>query len=217
MKRLIRMEGIPSFFAGFYSFFIGKSSLVREIYKDIAEELNQNIFHGRILDVGTGPGFLPLEIARKSLEYKIFGIDISKGMIKIANKNLKYSDFSKRVTFINANASIIPFKDECFDFVVSTFSFHHWAEPLECLKEIGRVLKKGGEAWIYDIRRDTSRETNIKIRRRYGFFLYFILQFVKLHSSVTMEKIERIPYRIIGFSNRLIEDREIILKIRFIK
>ncbi len=217
MKKLIRMEGIPSFFAGFYSFFIGRSSRVLEIYKDIAEELSQNISHGRILDVGTGPGFLPLEIAKESPEFKIFGIDISKGMIKIANKNLKYSDFSDRIIFINANASLIPFRDECFDFVVSTFSFHHWTEPLKCLKEIGRILKRTGEAWIYDIRRDTSKETDIKIRKRYGFFLYFILQFIKLHSSVSMEKIERIPYRELGFSNRVIEDREIILKIRFIK
>jgi SAM-dependent methyltransferase len=34
---------------------------------------------------------------------------------------------------------------------VSTLSLHHWPEPAHGLAEIHRVLKPGGEAWIYDL------------------------------------------------------------------
>jgi SAM-dependent methyltransferase len=46
----------------------------------------------------------------------------------------------------------LAFPDGCFDLVVSTLSMHHWADPREGLAEIGRVLRPGGRALVWDLR-----------------------------------------------------------------
>lgn len=216
-KRFLRIESIPSVFAMGYAFFIGKSRIAKEIYSDIADEFTERISSGRILDVGTGPGFLPILIAKKAPEIEISGIDLSEGMVKLARKNSMRGGLSERVKFFRANALSMPFENEFFDFVISTFSFHHWSKPVDCLKEIQRVLKKDGEAWIYDIRKDSSKEAEARFKEKYGFFFYTLLNFVKFHSSVTIGKIEEVLNRDIGFSQKMIEDRGIIIMIKLIK
>ncbi len=216
-KGFLRIKSIPSVFAMGYAFFIGRSRIAREIYRDIADEVTERILSGKILDVGTGPGFLPILIAKKAPEIEISGIDLSEGMVKLARKNAMKVDLSERIKFFKANALSMPFENDYFDFVISTFSFHHWLKPVDCLEEIIRVLKKGGGAWIYDIRKDTSKEAEAQFKEKYGFFFYTLLNFVKFHSSVTIEKIEEVLNRNIGFSQKIIEDRGILIKIKLIK
>ncbi|HKQ18059.1 MAG TPA: methyltransferase domain-containing protein, partial [Solirubrobacterales bacterium] len=42
--------------------------------------------------------------------------------------------------------------DGSFDVVVSTLSLHHWSDPAAVFAEIGRVLRPGGVALVYDLR-----------------------------------------------------------------
>lgn len=215
--RFLTIEGIPSFFAWAYSFFVRRSRIVSEIYSGIAEEVVSKFSSGKILDVGTGPGFLPIKIARQAPELEISGIDISGEMVKLATKNSENAGFSERVKFFKANASSIPFEKEYFDFVISTFSFHHWLNPVDCLREIFRVLKKGGEAWIYDVRRDVSKEARDHFKKRYGLFFYILFNLVKFHSSVTLKKIDKVLSGEVGFSQKILEDKGILIKIKLIK
>lgn len=219
MKKLLKIEGIPDLAAKVYSLIARKSPLLRDFYKEVAEEVRSKISSGRILDVGTGPGYLPLEIAKRSQSLEIIGIDISSAMVKIASRNAENMGFSGRVMFQLGNAASLPFEDGHFDFVVSTVSLHHWLRPAECLKEIYRVLKDNGEAWIYDIRRDTPEEVNAQVRRKYGWFLSFLfLKIVRAHSSVTLRGIEEIlSSPEVGFSKKSVEDKGVILKLRLLK
>jgi len=49
----------------------------------------------------------------------------------------------------------LTFPDRSFDLVVSTLSMHHWSDPAAGLAEIGRVLRPGGRALIWDFRPGT--------------------------------------------------------------
>ncbi len=213
------MEGIPYLGAKIYSLIARKSPLLRDLYKEVAEEVYSRISSGRILDVGTGPGYLPLEIAKKSQSLEITGIDISPTMVKIASRNVENMGLSGCVRFQFGNAASLPFEDGYFDFVVSTASLHHWLRPIECIKEIYRVLKDNGEAWIYDIRRDTTKDVNAQVRRKYGWFLSFIfLNIVRAHSSMTLRKVEEIlSSPEIGFSKKNVDDKGVIFKVRLLK
>ncbi len=217
MKRFFKIESIPSFFAWGYSFFIGRSRIVEEIYSGVAEEVLSKISSGRILDVGTGPGFLPVKIAREAPELEISGIDISGAMVKLARKNSERAGFCEQVKFFKGSAESMPFEKEYFDFCLSTFSFHHWSNPVACLREIFRVLKRGGEAWIYDIRKDVSKEASNNFKKRYGLFFYILLNLVKIHSSVTLKRVEEVLSKEIGFSQKILEDKGILIKIKLIK
>jgi ubiquinone/menaquinone biosynthesis C-methylase UbiE len=50
------------------------------------------------------------------------------------------------------DVAALAFPDQSFDLVVSTLSMHHWADPAAGLAEIGRVLRPGARALIWDFR-----------------------------------------------------------------
>ena len=52
----------------------------------------------------------------------------------------------------------MPFEAESFDFVVCVSAFKNFAEPVAALNEIHRVLRLGGRASIFDIRKDAPPE-----------------------------------------------------------
>ena len=217
--KLFRIEGIPNPGAKVYSIIVARSPVMKDFYREVAEEASSRVSSGQILDIGTGPGYVPLEIARRSQNSEIKAIDISPAMIRIASKNAKDAELAGHVHFQYGSAESIPFGDGYFDLIISTLSFHHWAKPRECLKEIHRVLRNGGEAWIYDLRRDPTQEARAQLRNRYGWFLSFIvLYFVRLHSSVGLQDIQEvISLSEIGFSEKTMDNRGIILKVRLLK
>jgi len=219
MKRRFKIESIPNPGARVYSWIARKSPPLRDLCLGVAEEVTAKLIAGRILDVGTGPGYLPVEIAKRAPNLELVGIDLSPAMVAIATKNAEKREVSDRVRVQRANAADLPFEDGYFDLVVSTLSLHHWLRPSECLKEINRVLKENGEAWIYDARRDTTKEVNVQFRKRYGWFLAFLfLNLVRTHSSITVREIDEIlSSPEIGFSKRSVVDKGVILKLQLVK
>ena len=79
MKKLFKIEGIPRPGSIVYSAVVAKSPVMEDFYHMVAEEALSKVSSGRILDIGTGPGYLPLEIGQKSKD-----IDISPAMVEIA-------------------------------------------------------------------------------------------------------------------------------------
>ena len=219
MKKHFKIEGIPKIPSRIYSVLVTKSPFIKDFYREAAVEICSRVLSGRVLDVGTGPGRLPFEIAGRSENLKVVGVDLSPEMIRIAEREAAGMAFSGRVNFQVANASKLPFEDNSFELAVSTLSFHHWLEPEKGLKEIGRVLKDGGEAWIYELRRDTSKEAALELSNRYGRLLSFIcLHFVRVHSSIALKRAEEIfSSPEIGFSGKSVEERGVVLKLKLLK
>ncbi len=92
--------------------------------------------HNRLLDVACGPGFAA---ARASEIGAIaVGIDFSAAMIAVARS--KYADIS----FIEADATALPFERGSFDSVISNFGVHHFEDPARAFAEFNRVLKPFG-------------------------------------------------------------------------
>ncbi len=129
-----------------------------QLYKPIAYELSGRIKDkGSLLDVGCGTGCLLFEIHKLNKEANLIGIDISRSMIRKAKKKLKKLGYENINFFVNKPTKI-PFKDNAFSNVTSTFSFHLWSEPVIMLNEIHRVLEKNGEFTIYDFNGDDKYE-----------------------------------------------------------
>jgi len=89
-----------------------------------------------ILDVGCGSGIGCCYLACKRKQNHVIGIDISS----TSKPRLWKSTF----TFIKMDCSQMGFKDNCFDAVIMLSVLEHLLNPLECLKEIRRILKPGG-------------------------------------------------------------------------
>jgi ubiquinone/menaquinone biosynthesis C-methylase UbiE len=78
-------------------------------------------------------------------------------MIERARANFNLIGYEGRIEFKQGSASDLPFDDSTQDFVVSTGSLHHWADPQSAFNEIYRVLRPGGQMLILDLRRDARR------------------------------------------------------------
>lgn len=148
MKRRYTIERIPSPLASLYE----KASrlVIKSYYRQVAEEILSCCSHGLFLDLGTGPGYLPLELVKHSPAVRIIGIDLSRPLIRMARANAARAGCIARVHFEVGNAAHLRFRSDSFDGVVSSGMLHVLRDPVCVLRECWRVLKTGHQAWIYD-------------------------------------------------------------------
>jgi len=153
--RWVKTEKIPEALAAAYE---KAARLGIELYyRKVAEEIVGSGKTGLLLDLGTGPGYLPIEIAKRSPEIRIVGVDLSEKLIGIAKANAKKAKVTSQIGFEVGNAASLRFRDASFDMVISTGMLHSLKAPVNVLKEIHRLLKIGGNAWIFDPATISSR------------------------------------------------------------
>jgi ubiquinone/menaquinone biosynthesis C-methylase UbiE len=123
---------------------------LRRLYLRVADDVaGAGLPDGaRVLDVGTGPGRVPLAIAEAAPGLDVEGIDLSPEMIEHARGLVA----GQHVTFTVGDVANLPYPDGSFDLIVSTLSQHHWANVDGGVRELLRVTKPGGQIWIYDVR-----------------------------------------------------------------
>lgn len=109
---------------------------------------------GDILEIGPGPGYVGLELAKKVKYRSLCGCEISGAMLQFARKNAQ--EYGIEAVYLQGNAMNMPFSDESFDSVISNGSLHEWESPIKVFNEIYRVLRVGGRYCITDLRRDVG-------------------------------------------------------------
>lgn len=167
LLKIIHREGIPSPGTVFYNA-ISQTSLFQRNYELIAKDILSYCSEGRILDIGTGPGWLLVKLHHESPRLRLTGLDVSPSMVVRAWKNMAEAGLSEVIEVREGNASHVPFSDNSFDTVVSTGSIHHWKNPTACLNEVYRVLKPGGFALMYDLVSDTPASVLKETAREFG-------------------------------------------------
>jgi ubiquinone/menaquinone biosynthesis C-methylase UbiE len=136
---------------------MAQGSLMRLIYRLFVKDLAKTLQPGsRLLDVGTGPGYLPGYLALMRPDLKIWGVDFSYDMILRARPRQAALAPLAPVGWLLADACFLPLSAGGFDHAVATFSFHIWPCPVAGLQELRRILKPGGQAWVYELRREAS-------------------------------------------------------------
>ncbi|KAA3607530.1 MAG: class I SAM-dependent methyltransferase [Planctomycetota bacterium] len=111
---------------------------------------------GFMLDIGTGPGHLPILICERIAGTKVLGLDLSENMLRLARGHAGQSPFADRLQFEIGDAKGLNFPDHHFDTVYSNTILHHIPDPAPFLKEAWRVLKPGGTFLIRDLFRPES-------------------------------------------------------------
>ncbi|MBI4620181.1 MAG: class I SAM-dependent methyltransferase [Desulfobacterales bacterium] len=112
-----------------------------------------------VLDIGCGTGFLSLKFLGEA-ECELFGLDISEEMVAVFRKKLGEIGprFEERTQIRIGTATDLPFEDESFHIVASSFTLHHLPpeEKSKAVKEIYRILKPKGKLVIGEINLDTT-------------------------------------------------------------
>jgi len=126
-----------------------------------------------VLDLATGTGDSAIGLVKEGVT--VAGLDLSLNMLLKAKKKIPQSNFFALV----GSAYHIQFKDNTFDGMTCAFGIRNMHETKAALKEIFRVLKKGGKAVFLEF----SMPANI-MRRPYRFYLKRIIPMVSSFFSI---------------------------------
>lgn len=98
----------------------------------------------RLLEVGCGMGTDLLQFARGGA--KVTGVDLTPRSIEISRRHLQI--YGQRGDFAISDCEKLPFTSESFDVVYSNGVLHHTPDTTGAVREIHRVLCRGGRAIV---------------------------------------------------------------------
>jgi arsenite methyltransferase len=147
----------------------------------------------KVLDVGCGHGLMLIGAAKRLRDGKAIGIDLWQKQDQAGNSreatmhNVQLENCTDRVELVDGDARKLPFDENAFDVVVSSWALHNIYDRAgrdTAVREIARVLKPGGHILMIDIRHtgeyaEALRECKMSEVRRTGpNFLFVIPSFM---------------------------------------
>ncbi|NEP41854.1 MAG: class I SAM-dependent methyltransferase [Okeania sp. SIO2G4] len=123
---------------------------------------------GLVLDVGTGTARIPILICQQQPEWQIIGIDLSKNMLTIGERNIEKAQLQSQVKLELVDAKKIPYSEHSFEMVISNSIVHHLSEPLLLFQEVKRVLQPQGGIFIRDLLRPETPELKEELVDKYA-------------------------------------------------
>lgn len=102
------------------------------------------VYH-HIAEVGAGHGFLTVPLAKYAYDGKVYAVDTQQDVLDSVVQNAARSRLSN-VSAVLMKDARIPLPDASVDGVVLSPVLHQSKQPVELLREIGRVLKQDG--WV---------------------------------------------------------------------
>ena len=131
----------------------------RDYFPDFSE--------GHVLDLGCGPGDIPIRFARLFPSCRITGVDASAPMVRLAEDGVQQAGLSGRITFRCerfqdlAGVSIV-------DAAISNSLLHHVPNPLQFWHKLRLAVKPGSPVLVMDLLRPDSPEDAQAIVDRYA-------------------------------------------------
>lgn len=141
----------------------------------------------RVLEIGCGLGTDGAQFARAGAHYT--GVDLTEAAVELARRRFELFDLVGE--FRTADAENLDFADESFDLVYSHGVLHHTPDTERAVREVHRVLRKGGRAVVMLYHRDSyNYRVNIGMFRRAGAHLLKTETGLKLVHRLTGEPVD---------------------------
>jgi ubiquinone/menaquinone biosynthesis C-methylase UbiE len=119
----------------------------------------------RVLEVGVGTGAVLLELARAAAsdEPRVFGVDLSPEMLRVAREKLAAAGLSKAVELREGDACALPYDDASMDALFSSYVLDllSFEDIGRALAEFGRVLRPGGRLALIWLSPGSSRAARL--------------------------------------------------------
>lgn len=162
-----------------------------------AVSLLENLSVNTILDVATGTGDMITPLIKLNPS-KIYGLDLSEGMLRIARKKFPARIKNTKIEFIKGDSEKLPFDDNVFDVETVAFGVRNFENTSTGLKEMHRVLKPGGRVVILEF----SKPTAFPFRQIYQFYFRNLLPFFGRMVSKDKEAYTYLPDSVNAFPER---------------
>ena len=122
---------------------------------------------GHVLDLGCGPGDIPIRFAKAVPSCRITGVDASEPMIGLAGAAVKQAGLADRITFRCERFQAVSLADPV-DAAVSNSLLHHVPNPLQFWYRLRQLVKPGSPVLVMDLLRPDSPEEAQGIVDRYA-------------------------------------------------
>jgi len=120
------------------------------------------------IDLGSGPGTLIIELCKRTQLHWV-NADINPNFFPYFYKQAEKRGVGNRVSAVFTDAQDLAFRDGYAEIIVSRGSFPFWEDKKQAFREIYRVLKPGGVAYIgRGFSENLPVETAKKIREKQG-------------------------------------------------
>jgi ubiquinone/menaquinone biosynthesis C-methylase UbiE len=134
---------------------LARGPLMQRMYRRLAADLAAALPPAALLvDVGAGPGHLAGLMAQARPDLRVVALDWSWTMLRPSPRPQLEENQGPRLRRLVGDSARIPLQSACCDLAVATFSFHTWDKPVLGMQEMRRIVKPGGQAWIYEMNRE---------------------------------------------------------------
>jgi len=166
------------------------------------------------VDLGTGPGDIPIRVSRKRPSWQIVAVDASAPMLSHARRAAIDAGVGDRIRWELADAKETHLPDGAFDVVFSNSILHHVNEAGAFWAEVRRLAKPGAICLLRDLARPASKEDALDIVQRYASAESNLLQeefYRSLLSAYTVEEVRRQLGRasLTGLEVAMVSDRHL--------
>lgn len=146
----------------------------------------------KVLDIACGTGDSTIALAKAGVPV-VIGLDISEGMLKVAEE--KVADLGYDIRFQVGDALNIPFESDSVDGVMIAFGVRNFEDREGSLKEILRVLKPGGKLLILELSVPQSKVLEFF----YKLYFLHILPFIGKLLSGDKSAYTYLPHSVLNF------------------
>ncbi len=122
---------------------------------------------GHIIDLGCGPGDIPVRFARALPACRVTGVDASGPMIGLAGVAVKQAGLADRIAFRCERFQAVSLVEQA-DAVVANSLLHHVPNPLQFWYRLRHLVKPGSPVLVMDLLRPDSPEEAQVIVDRYA-------------------------------------------------
>ena len=174
--------------------FEGKEDYVKDVFEEIAEYYDKmndimsigmvkgwhkfmfkkagDITGAKVCDVGCGTGEIAFMAAeRVGPEGDVIGVDLTPGMLRIAEKKMESLDLPKKVDFREGDALNMEFEDNTFDLVTSGYMLRNVTNIQRAVDEMYRILKPGAIVVVAEL----SKPKNPVIKLGHKIYLKLVI------------------------------------------
>ncbi|MEM7233964.1 MAG: class I SAM-dependent methyltransferase, partial [Planctomycetota bacterium] len=122
------------------------SAFVRRLGREVTKK------RGRALDLGTGPGEIPLRFVESFPGWRVTAVDLSESMLERADQAKRTHRHGDRVEFVRADAKSLATSTR-YDLVFSNSLLHHLPNPDDLWAALPGYVMRGGQVVVMDLRR----------------------------------------------------------------
>ena len=120
------------------------------------------------IDLGTGPGDIPVRVVRRYPGWRVVAADLSEAMLGHARRTIEEAALTEAIQLVLQDAKGAPFRNGAFDVVFANSILHHISDTQALWAEVRRLGRSGAWVLLRDLARPGSSAAAAAIVQQYA-------------------------------------------------